>query len=49
MKITSRRNEVIVPLSFKREYSGLHFAKVDADIAPLVALLNILGVETKGS
>ncbi len=49
MKISKRRNDVIVPLSTKREYSKLTYAKVDADIAPLVALLNILGTETKGA
>jgi len=49
MKIRSRRNDVIVPLCAKREYSKLNYAKIDSDIAPLVALLNILGVQTKGS
>ena len=49
MKITSRRNDVIVPLSFQREYSKLNYSKIDSDIAPLVALLNILGIQTKGS
>ena len=41
-------NSVIVPLCVPRKSSGRRSAKVDACIAPLVALLNLHGFKTVG-
>jgi len=43
------RNKTIVPLCKPRENSRLKYAKVDACIAPIVALLNLHGIQTYGA
>ncbi len=42
-------NTVMVPLCKPRENSKLKYAKVDMCIAPLVAHLNLIGIQTMGA
>lgn len=44
-----KRNSTKVPLCKPRRNSKLKYAKVDACIAPLVAALNVFGIETMGA
>ena len=45
----NKHNSIIVPLCKPRRNSKLSYAKVDSCIAPVVLLLNILGIETLGA
>ena len=44
----NKHSSVKVPLCKPRQYSKLKYAKVDRCIAPLVAMLNLNGIQTVG-